>query len=90
MRWRRQRKCDGAEFGLLCKASSQKDFPRLSGSQSGQGAGGVASNPRQRVTADLWMGSLATVPPPPHQMAQKQHCTSRHPNRAETLIGIIA
>ncbi|GFN80120.1 hypothetical protein PoB_000662600 [Plakobranchus ocellatus] len=46
-------------------ASPQQGDIRLSGPPSGQGAGGGARTSNRRVSEDLRMDSLATVPPTP-------------------------
>ncbi|GFO09521.1 hypothetical protein PoB_003602600 [Plakobranchus ocellatus] len=52
-------------IGLVLASPQIADF-RLSGTPSGEGAGGWASTRDRRVPADLRVDSLATVPPRPH------------------------
>ncbi|GFN77683.1 hypothetical protein PoB_000418900 [Plakobranchus ocellatus] len=53
-------------LGVLYIASPQQGDLRLSGSPSGQGAGGGARTRGRIVHADLRADSLATVPPTVH------------------------
>ncbi|GFN91809.1 hypothetical protein PoB_001831500 [Plakobranchus ocellatus] len=59
------------KFGWFLYLASQQSFLRLSGSPSGQGAGGGARNRDRRVPADLRGDSLATVLPTLREVKKK-------------------